>query len=82
MREKPSNEIPEAVDSALENTRSALNEAIKQLETVQEEIRAKRQLTKTQFQNFDHKANQLFNLLVQVAKTMNEMRSASIKSML
>jgi hypothetical protein len=39
-----------------------------------EEIRNKRQMDTAAFQNFDQKANQTFNLLSSVMKTMSEMR--------
>jgi len=62
--------------------RSELSETIKEMEIQQEQIRNKRQMASTAFQNFDQKANQLYNLLSSVMKSMNEMRMGTVRNML
>jgi len=62
--------------------RSKLNKAMKQLESQQETVRNERQMADTAFQNFDQKANQLYNLLSSVMKAMNEMRMGTVRNML
>ncbi|MCK5689604.1 hypothetical protein KAI87_10065 [Myxococcota bacterium] len=62
--------------------RAGLNDTIKMIESDQETIRNKRQMASTAFQNFDQKANQLYNLMSSVMKTMNEMRSGTTRNML
>ncbi len=62
--------------------RHALNDHIKLLESHQETIRNKRQMTSTSFQNFDQKSNQLYQLLASVLKTTNEMRAGTVRNML
>ncbi len=52
------------------------------VETGQEQVRNKRQMASTAFQNFDQKANQLYNLLSSVMKAMNEMRMGTVRNML
>ena len=52
------------------------------LESMQETVRNKRQMASTAFQNFDQKANQLYNLLSSVMKAMNEMRMGTVRNML
>jgi hypothetical protein len=59
-----------------------LQDEIKQVEQEQEKVRNKRQIATTAFQNFDQKANQLFNLLSSVMKAMNEMRMGTVRNML
>ncbi len=61
---------------------TGLNEKIKQIESMQETVRNKRQLASTAFQNFDQKANQLYNMLSSVMKAMNEMRMSTVRNML
>ena len=63
-------------------TLSELNRAIRGLQSMREEVRNKRQMSATAFQNFDQKANQLYNLLASVMKAMNEMRSGTVRNML
>lgn len=41
-----------------------------------------RQVVSTAFQNFDQKANQTYNILSSVMKSMNEMRMGTIRNML
>jgi hypothetical protein len=62
--------------------RNGLDTTMKQLEADQETVRNKRQMASTSFQNFDQKANQLYNLMSTVLKAMNEMRSSTIRNML
>ncbi|MCJ7526115.1 MAG: hypothetical protein MUP71_12970 [Candidatus Aminicenantes bacterium] len=50
-----------------------LNDIIKEVESMQETNRNKRQMASTAFENFDQNANHLFNLLSSVMKGMNEM---------
>ena len=40
------------------------------------------QMASTAFQNFDQKANQLYNLLSSVMKAMNEMRINTMRNIL
>lgn len=62
--------------------RAGLNDTIKDVEAMQETVRNKRQMASTAFQNFDQKANQLYNLMASVLKVMNEMRSSTTRNML
>ncbi len=63
-------------------SRSDLNAAIREVERMRESVRNKRQMASTAFQNFDQKANQLYNLLSSVMKAMQEMRQAPVRNML
>jgi hypothetical protein len=60
--------------------RTALTDLMKRVENQQEEVRNKRQMATTAFQNFDQKSNQLMNMLATVIKTMNEMRGIGAAS--
>jgi|MDTC01.3.fsa_nt_gb hypothetical protein len=62
--------------------RAGLNDEMKHVESMQETIRNKRQMASTSFQNFDQKANQLYNLMSSVLKSVNEMRSGTVRNML
>lgn len=62
--------------------RAGMNDTIKDVESMQETVRNKRQMASTSFQNFDQKANQLYNLMASVLKVMNEMRSSTVRNML
>jgi len=62
--------------------RAGLNDTIKEVESMQETVRNKRQMASTAFQNFDQKANQLYNLMSSVMKAMNEMRMGTVRNML
>jgi hypothetical protein len=62
--------------------RAGLNDTIKEVESMQETVRNRRQMASTAFQNFDQKSNQLYNLMASVMKTMNEMRSGTIRNFL
>ena len=61
---------------------TALANLMKDVEAMQETLRNKRQMAQTSFQNFDQKSNQVYNMLVQAVKTMQEMRRTGIKNML
>jgi hypothetical protein len=62
--------------------RASLNDTIKNVESMQETVRNKRQMASTAFQNFDQKANQLYNLMSSVLKSVNEMRSGVVRNMM
>jgi len=62
--------------------RAGLSDTIKEVEAMQETVRNKRQMASNAFQNFDQKANQLYNLLSSVMKAMNEMRMGTVRNML
>jgi methyl-accepting chemotaxis protein len=62
--------------------RSGLNQALKDVEAMQEQVRNKRQMASTAFQNFDQKANQQYNLLSSIMKAMNEMRMGTVRNMM
>ncbi|MFC1611453.1 hypothetical protein ACFL6C_10870 [Myxococcota bacterium] len=62
--------------------RAGLNDTIKEVESMQETVRNKRQMASTAFQNFDQKANQLYNLMASVLKSLNEMRSGTTRNMM
>ena len=55
-------------------TPSSLGDEVKLLESRQEEVRNRRNMDTTAFQDFDQKSNQLYDMLSAVVKTMNEMR--------
>ncbi len=59
-----------------------LDGQIREVEAMQESVRNERQMASTAFQNFDQKANQLYNLLSSVMKAMNEMRMGTVRNML
>jgi hypothetical protein len=59
-----------------------LNVASRDVDPNTESIRNKRQMASTAFQNFDQKANQLYNILSSVLKAMNEMRMGTMRNML
>ncbi len=71
--------VPTKNESASVN-RYGLNDRIKYVETQQEDVRNRRQMATTAFQNFDQKSNQLMNMLSSLLKTMNEMRSIGAAS--
>jgi hypothetical protein len=60
----------------------ALSETIREIESMQESVRNEQQMAETAFQNFDQKANQLYNLLSSVMKAMNEMRMGTVRNTL
>jgi hypothetical protein len=62
--------------------RAGLNDTLKFAESMQETVRNKRQMASTAFQNFDQKANQLYNLMSSVLKSLNEMRGGTVRNML
>jgi hypothetical protein len=59
-----------------------ISKQIKNLENSMEEVRNKRQEYMTAFENFDQKANQLFNILSTVLKNQKEMQEAITRNML
>jgi len=59
-----------------------LEDVIKELESMQERVRNKRQEQQTMFENFDQKKNQLFNILSTVLKSMKEMQSSVTRNFL
>lgn len=73
--------VPLSVESK-KLERAGLNDTIKEVESMQETVRNKRQMASTAFQNFDQKSNQLYNLLSSVMKAMNEMRMGTVRNML
>ncbi len=69
--------------AATENVLSALAESGELSEEELEMVAGgSRQHASTAFQNFDQKANQAFNLLSQVMKSMNAMRMGVIRNLL
>jgi hypothetical protein len=62
--------------------RTELNNAIKEIDSMQEQARNKRQMVSTAFQNFDQKANQQYNLPSSIMKAMNEMRMGTVRNMM
>ena len=63
-------------------TCGSLNEPAKQIDSMPGAVRNQRQMASTAFQNFDQKANQLYNLLSSVMKAFNEMRAGTVRNML
>ncbi len=61
---------------------SELSSVIKTMSTDMEEVRNKRQEFQTMFENFDQKANQLFNILSTVLKSIKEMQSGVTRNLL
>jgi hypothetical protein len=59
-----------------------ISKSIKGLESRAEETRNKRQEYQTMFENFDQKANQLFNILSTVMKNMKETQSGIVRNLL
>lgn len=55
---------------------------IQQIEAQVDSVRNKRQEFTTEFENFDQKCNQLFNLLATVMKSTREMRLAALRNLL
>ena len=68
--------------SGIKLERAGLNQALKDVEAMQEQVRNKRQMASTAFQNFDQKANQQYNLLSSIMKAMNEMRMGTVRNMM
>ena len=58
-----------------------LSDAIRGAESQMEQARNERQTVATAFENFDQKANQLFNLLATVMKNLNEMSMGSTRNL-
>jgi methyl-accepting chemotaxis protein len=74
--------VGEGDDKVCTRLSNGLNDTIKEVESMQETVRNKRQMASTAFQNFDQKANQLYNLMSSVMKAMNEMRMGTVRNML
>ncbi|MEQ8224097.1 MAG: hypothetical protein ABRQ37_17400 [Candidatus Eremiobacterota bacterium] len=55
---------------------------IKKLESLMEDVKNSRQAASTAFENFDQKANVLFDLLSRIVKNMNEMNAGSGRNLL
>jgi hypothetical protein len=67
---------------AIHLDRAGLSNTLDEVESIQENVRNKRQMASTEFQNFDQKANQTLNLLSSIMKAMNEMRMGTVSNML
>lgn len=68
--------------SGKQQDRKGLKNALKEVESMQEQVRNKRQMASTAFQNFDQKLNQQYNLLSSVLKALNEMRMGAVRNMM
>ncbi|MBI5064853.1 hypothetical protein HZA97_01330 [Candidatus Woesearchaeota archaeon] len=77
---KEDNGKEEKTQSKKEVSKEELNKIIKDVEAQQETLRDRRQMALTSFQNFDQKMNQLYNVLVDVLKTMDEIRGTGVSS--
>jgi len=66
------------VDAAV----ASIAEDIKGLEAATEDMKKKREEFQTSFENFDQKANQLFNILSTVLKNMKDTQSGIIRNIL
>ena len=69
----PHNEATPIQFTFIELTADELTNEIMEIESDRDTVRNKRQLTTTQFENFDQKTNQLYNLLSTVMKAISEM---------
>ncbi|HOB51943.1 MAG TPA: hypothetical protein PK176_05405 [Acidobacteriota bacterium] len=69
-----------AADSA-HSAPGGLSDAIRNAENQMEQVRNERQSAQTAFENFDQKADQLFNLLATVMKNLNEMSMGSTRNL-
>jgi len=63
-------------------TRDELWKEIRRKAELSKILRNKRQAAQTAFDNFDQKANQLYNLLSSVMKAMNEMIAGTVRNLL
>lgn len=63
-------------------SRDEVETLMEDIEALQAEIRNKRQMASTAFQNVDQKANQAYNLLSSIMKAMNETRMGTVRNML
>jgi len=59
-----------------------LSETNHEVGGMQKSVRNKRQMASTTFMNFEQKANQLYNILSNVMKAMNEVRMGTVRNML
>jgi hypothetical protein len=78
----PEGKLTETSSSTKNLDRAGLNDTIKEVESMQETVRNKRQMASTAFQNFDQKANQLYNLMASVLKSVGEMRSGVTRNLM
>jgi hypothetical protein len=76
----PNGKLHELSSHSKSLDRAGLNDTIKDVESMQETVRNKRQMASTAFQNFDQKATQLYNLMASLLKTVNEMRGIGAAS--
>ncbi|MEX2450042.1 MAG: hypothetical protein WD407_04235 [Rhodospirillales bacterium] len=60
---------------------ATMDQAVKDSTVLREELRKKRQMSSTAFQEYDQKTNQLYNMLSQITKTMHETRKNIIQNM-
>lgn len=75
---------PDQADSNRDTIGDACPDAlfpIKQAENGQEEVKNNRQEAMSSFENFDQKANQLFNLIASVAAGMNDMANGMFRNL-
>ncbi|MEM6992592.1 MAG: hypothetical protein AAF721_18915 [Myxococcota bacterium] len=63
-------------------SRAEVAAALREVEAMQEDVRNRRQMASTAFQNFDQKSNQMYNLLSAIMKAANEMRMGTVRNML
>jgi methyl-accepting chemotaxis protein len=85
VAEEPVVQMVDRATADLDNravNRTELSNLIREVDSQQEAVRNKRQAASTSFQNFDQKANQQYNLLSSVMKSMNEMRMGTVRNML
>ena len=76
-------ELTPATDLKTNTTSSSeLSDEIKQLEDMMEDVRNDRQESMQAFDNYDQKAQQLYNILSSVLKSIKEMQSAITRNML
>jgi hypothetical protein len=64
------------------STNVDLGAEIKNVENMMEQMRANRQAASTSFENFDQKADQLYNMMSAILKMMNEMKSQTLRNLL
>jgi uncharacterized protein (DUF849 family) len=62
-------------------TMATMNQAVKDSAALQKELRKKRRMSDTAFQNYDQKTNQLYDMLSRITKTMHETQKSIIQNM-
>jgi hypothetical protein len=62
-------------------TRSDMDNLYLEVDALMENIRKKRQVLQRSFEEFDQKANQLFNILSTILKSIKETQTATIKNL-